>query len=86
MYQNTLKAQLWERFGDQPNAADEIQRIRNSLDALKSLPDGWYDGVIDSFMEAFRAVWLTLLGMAILALVSISLMRQHTLHATLERR
>ncbi|GJN75509.1 MFS multidrug transporter [Purpureocillium lilacinum] len=86
VYQNTLKAQLWERFGDQPNAADEIQRIRNSLDALKSLPDGWYDGVIDSFMEAFRAVWLTLLGMAILALVSISLMRQHTLHATLERR
>ncbi|KAJ6438321.1 Protein SGT1 A [Purpureocillium lavendulum] len=86
VYQNILKTQLWARFGDQPNAADEIQRIRDSLDELKSLPDGWYDGVIDSFMEAFRAVWLTLLGMAVLALACISLMRQHTLHSTLERR
>lgn len=86
VYQNVLKANLWERFGDEPGAADEIRRIRDDLGALKHLPEGWYDGVMDSFVEAFRAVWLTLLGMTIVALVGVSLMKQHTLHSTLERR
>ncbi|POR36753.1 Multidrug resistance protein fnx1 [Tolypocladium paradoxum] len=86
VYQNILKAHLWDRFGDYPGAAEEIQRIRDDLNELKHLPEGWYDGVIDSFMEAFRGVWLTLLAMAIGALICISMMRHHTLHATLERR
>lgn len=86
MYQNILKARLWERFGDEPGAADEIRRIRDDLDEVRHLPDGWYDGVISSFVEAFRGVWLTLLAFAILALICISLMKQHTLHSTIERR
>lgn len=86
MYQNILKAKLWDRFGDEPGAAEEIRRIRDDLKELKHLPDGWHDGVIASFMEAFRGVWLTLLAMSVLALISVSLMRQHTLHNTIERR
>ncbi|KAJ3518917.1 hypothetical protein NM208_g14334 [Fusarium decemcellulare] len=86
VYQNILKARLWDRFGDQPGAADEIHRIRDDLDELKHLPEGWYDGVISSFMEAFRGVWLTLLGLSILGLICVSLMRQHKLHSNLERR
>lgn len=86
VYQNILKARLWERFGDEPNAADEIRRIRDDLNELKHLPEGWHDGVIASFMEAFRGVWLTMLGVSTLALICVSLMRQHTLHSTLERR
>ncbi|ODA79861.1 hypothetical protein RJ55_05458 [Drechmeria coniospora] len=85
VYQNLLQARLWERFGAYPGAADEIHRIRNDLDELKHLPDGWYEGVIDSFMEAFRGVWLTLLAMAAAAFVCVAMMRQHTLHSTLER-
>lgn len=86
MYQNILKARLWDRFGDEPGAADQIKRIRDDLDALKHLPEGWYDGVIDSFVEAFRGVWLTMLALAVGALICVSLMRQHTLHSTLDRR
>lgn len=86
VYQNILKARLWDRFGDYPNAAEEIRRVRNDLGALKHLPEGWYEGVIESFMEAFRGVWLTLLGLAFVALGCVALIRQHTLHATLERR
>lgn len=86
VYQNILKARLWDRFGDYPNAAEEIRRIRNDLGALKQLPEGWHGGVIDSFMEAFRGVWLTLLGLAILALGCVAMIRHHTLHTTLERR
>lgn len=86
VYQNILKARLWDRFGAEPGAADEIRRIRDDLDEIKHLPEGWYDGVISSFVEAFRGVWLTLLAFAIIGLLCISLMRQHTLHSTLERR
>ncbi|KAI1407018.1 MFS general substrate transporter [Hypoxylon sp. FL1857] len=85
IYQNVLKSQLWERFGDLPGAADEIRRIRDDLDELKHLPEGWHDGVIASFMEAFRSVWFTMLGLSILALISVSLMKQHKLHSTLSR-
>lgn len=86
IYQNILKARLWQRFGDYPDAAKEIARIRDDLGELGRLPDGWRDGVIQSFMEAFRGVWLSALGMGIVALVCVSLMRQHTLHSNLERK
>jgi hypothetical protein len=86
VYQNLLKARLWDRFGDYPNAAEIIGRIRDDLGELKHLPPGWEDGVLDSFMEAFRGVWLTMLGLVILALICVSLMKQHVLHATLARR
>lgn len=85
VYQNILKARLWNRFGDLPGAAEEIGRIRDDLGELKRLPEGWKDGVIASFMEAFRGVWLTALGMALVGLVSVSLMRQHKLHDNLAR-
>ena len=86
VYQNVLKARLWDHFGDLPNAAEEIGRIRDDLSELLHLPDGWYDGVIESFMDAFRGVWLTTLGLSIAGLICVSLMRHYTLHATLDRR
>lgn len=86
IYQNILKARLWERFGDEPGAAEEIARIRDSLKELKHLPEGWYDGVISSFMEAFKVVWFTMLALAIGGLMSVFLIKQHTLHSTLDRR
>lgn len=85
IYQNVLKEQLWSRFGEMPGAADEIHRIRDDLDELKHLPEGWYDGVIASYMEAFRSVWFAMLGLIILGLISVSLMKQHKLHSTLSR-
>ncbi|CAK7240007.1 MAG: hypothetical protein STHCBS139747_001442 [Sporothrix thermara] len=85
VYQNILRSQLWARFGDLPGAAEQIARIRDDLAELQRLPAGWHDGVIDSFMAAFRGVWLTCLGLAIIGLIAVSLMKQHTLHSTLER-
>ena len=86
MYQNLLNDRLWKRFGDEPHAAEIIQKIRDDLNFLKHLPSGWHDGVLSSFMEAFRGVWFTLLALAVGALICVSLMRQHTLHETLDRR
>ena len=64
VYQNILKARLWERFGDRPDAADVIGRIRDDLGEIAHLPPGWYEGVLRSFMEAFRGVWFSMLGLA----------------------
>jgi hypothetical protein len=86
VYQNLLKSGLWSRFADFPDAAERIARIRDDLRELDHLPIEWRQGVIDAFMEAFRGVWLTMLGLSLAALVCVSLMRQHTLHSTLERR
>ncbi|ORY71145.1 major facilitator superfamily transporter [Pseudomassariella vexata] len=86
VYQNVLKTELWERFGDLPGAAEEIGRIRDDLDELKHLPVGWdVAEVIAAFMEAFRSVWFTMLGLVLLGLVFVSLMKQHTLHSNLAR-
>ncbi|KAK3945098.1 major facilitator superfamily domain-containing protein [Diplogelasinospora grovesii] len=86
VYQNVLKARLWERFGHLPGAAEEIERIRDDLGELARLPNGFgYDDVIRSFMEAFRGVWLTALGIAAVGLICVSLMKQHKLHSTLAR-
>ncbi|KAK4201962.1 major facilitator superfamily domain-containing protein [Triangularia verruculosa] len=86
VYQNILKAKLWEKFGDLPGAAEEIGRIRDDLGELGRLPEGWYDGVIASFMEAFKGVWFTALGLTVISLISISFMKQHRLHSTLTRQ
>jgi len=85
VYQNILKVKLWERFGDLPGAAEEIKRIRDDLGELGRLPEGWYEGVIESFVEAFRGVWLTALGVSLGGLVCVSLMREHKLHSNLAR-
>ncbi|KAH6652231.1 major facilitator superfamily transporter [Truncatella angustata] len=86
VYQNILKTQLWDRFGSLPDAGVEIPKIRDDLDELNHLPVGWHrPDVIAIFMEAFRGVWFTALAMVLIGLISISLMKQHTLHATLAR-
>ncbi|KAI0145057.1 major facilitator superfamily transporter [Xylariaceae sp. FL1272] len=85
IYQNVLKTKLWERFGELPGAAEEIKRIRDDLDELKHLPEGWYDGVMASFMEAFDSVWFAMVGIACVALVAVALIKQHKLHSTLAR-
>ncbi|KAM0813611.1 hypothetical protein AB5N19_13608 [Seiridium cardinale] len=86
VYQNILKTQLWGRFGSLPDAGMEIPRIRDDLDELKHLPEGWQKSeVIAVFMEAFRGVWFTALAMVVLGLIAVSLMKQHTLHSTLSR-
>ena len=85
IYQNVLKARLWGRFGNFPGASEEIARIVDDLNELARLPYGWREGVITSFMEAFRAVWLTAFWMGVAALVCASLMREHVLHDNLAR-
>lgn len=86
VYQNVLRTRLWDTFGHLAGAAEEINRIRDDLNELKHLPPGWSkDVVVSVFVEAFRGVWLTILGLVVVGLVCVSLMKQHVLHTTLAR-
>jgi MFS family permease len=86
VYQNILVSSLHSKFDGERGAADEIRRIRDSLDELKHLPKGWNDGVFESYETALRSVFLTGLGIAVLGLICGAFIRQHTLHMSLTRR
>ncbi|MCJ1224315.1 hypothetical protein MMC12_000960 [Toensbergia leucococca] len=86
IYQNVLKAHLWARFGEQEGAARQIRKILDDFDELKRLPPLWRQGVLASYMEGLRAVFITCLGLAALALVCQGFVRQHVLHSNLERK
>ncbi|RMY56376.1 hypothetical protein D0865_03680, partial [Hortaea werneckii] len=86
VFQNLVKMRLYDRFGDVPGAADEIRRIRDSLDEIRHLPPGWHDGVILSHVEALRGVWTVILGFVSLAAVVSLFMKEFTLHSNLERK
>jgi hypothetical protein len=85
VYQNTLKEKLWNLFGDQSGGPEEIRRILDGLEELKHLPQGWLQGVMESFMGSFRIVWVMMTCWAVLALLSISLVKEHKLHSKLDR-
>jgi predicted MFS family arabinose efflux permease len=86
VFQNLLKAFLFEKFGDQPGAAKQIRKIRESPDAINSLPPAWKEGVIATYVDALRGVWVVVFGFAVLAATASIFVRQHKLHSNLARK
>ncbi|KAK5695579.1 hypothetical protein LTR17_024565 [Elasticomyces elasticus] len=85
VFQNILKARLNDRFGTLPGAAEEIKRIRDSVEEIHFVPDGWHDGVLEAYVEALRGVWTVILGFSVLAALASLFLRQHTLYKSLDR-
>ncbi|QIX02314.1 hypothetical protein AMS68_007831 [Peltaster fructicola] len=83
--QNLLKQGLWSRFGSEPDAAERISKIRNSVDEIHRLPESWHDGVIEAYVNALRGVWVVVLGFAIIAAIASFCIRQQKLYSNLER-
>ncbi|MCJ1364485.1 hypothetical protein MMC16_003596 [Acarospora aff. strigata] len=86
VFQNVLKMRLWARFGDRPDAATIIGRIRDRFDEIDHLPHGWREGVMQSYMDALRSVFGTACGIAVLGAVISLAMREHVLHDNLARK
>lgn len=86
IFQNLLLSSLHERFDRFEGAADVIRRIRDSLEELQHLPDGWSKGVYESYSIALHGVFAMGLCLAVLGLVTASFMREHKLHSTISRR
>ncbi|CAD6587835.1 MAG: hypothetical protein ASARMPREDX12_003021 [Alectoria sarmentosa] len=86
VFQNVLSSQLWASLGSRNNAAEMIARLRDSLDEVNSLPLEDQTMVRESYMRALQAVFLALVGLAVLGLVSGSLMRELKLSSRLNRQ
>ncbi|KAL9098981.1 MAG: hypothetical protein Q9163_005449 [Psora crenata] len=86
VFQNLLSKNLLKAIGDKDNAADVIGRLRDSLEVINQLPSEWKFDVQRAYMESLRGVFLTTLGISVLAgLVSLAI-REHTLYTSLSRR
>ncbi|CAI7655740.1 unnamed protein product [Penicillium discolor] len=86
VFQNTLKLGLWSRLGEREDAKELIGRLRDSLDEIWKMPADLTPGVLDAYMASLRAVFVTLLGVAVLGALTSLAMREHKLHNNLARR
>lgn len=86
VFQNILTSRLWQTFGHEKDAPETVRRVRNSLSAIKQLPFTSMEAAMQAYMEAFRGVFLTLLGIAILGAVVSLFMMEHKLHKNLSRK
>jgi MFS family permease len=85
VFQNVLKSELWRHFGDEPHAGKLIGRLRDSVDEVHRLPPKYYEGAMDSYMCAFKAVWFAMVGVGAIGVVISLGMREHVLYKTLTR-
>ncbi|CAG8962213.1 hypothetical protein HYFRA_00005266 [Hymenoscyphus fraxineus] len=86
VYQNLLLSGLHRRFDSFPGANEEIGRILDSFDELKHLPAGWEGGVLRSYEESLKGVFLTGLGIAVLGFGVAMGMRENRLSSRLGGR
>ncbi|KAI9738824.1 MAG: hypothetical protein M1834_008331 [Cirrosporium novae-zelandiae] len=86
VFQNILKMGLWAELGDKKGGPEVIPKVRDSLDEIWKLSPDWREAVLRVYMEALRAVFLTTLGLAVLATVTYVLVREHKLYSTLSRK
>lgn len=80
VFQQTLSAELWSRFGGRERAPSVIGRLRDNLDEIHNLPGDWTPGVLGAYMKSLHAMFLALLGLAILNVIVSIAMRENKLH------
>ncbi|MCJ1336427.1 hypothetical protein MMC09_001703 [Bachmanniomyces sp. S44760] len=86
VFQNILNSELGSSFGDRDDASTLIPKIKDSIDAIRDLPDGVRDAVRGIYMDALSGVFTTTLGIALLGATCSLFMREHKLHDNLARK
>lgn len=86
VFQNLLRVKLHRSIGRVADADEIIDSIRENFDEIGRLPIELRGVVQQNYMEAVRGVFILACGFSILAFVSSLFMRQHKLHAHLDRR
>ena len=74
VFQDVFESQIWRKFGHEKYANDEIMIVRNDLSAIKEFPSALMEAAKNVYMDILRAVFLTLLGLALPG-VAVSLVR-----------
>ncbi|RMZ84630.1 hypothetical protein DV737_g1230, partial [Chaetothyriales sp. CBS 132003] len=87
VYQNILTSELHDAYGHMPDGPQIIDRIRNSLDAIKHLPEGWSQSVVmHIYMDAFRGTFICGASLTVVTLLTGLAINEHVLHKNLSRR
>lgn len=87
VFQNWLSRSLMQAFHKMPNKDRIVRRIRNDYHEITKLHSpGLRQKALDCYMGAFRATFLTALGITILAGITSLFMREHKLHTNLARK
>ena len=85
-FQNLLRVKLNESIGSITDAEGIIDSIRENFDEIARLPLELRGSVQRDYMEAVQGVFTVVCGFTVLAAASSLFMKQHKLHANLERR
>ena len=85
-FQNLLRVKLYKSLGGMADADRIIDSIRENLDGIARLPAHLRGSAERDYMEAVQGVFVVVCGFTVLAAVSSLFMREHVLHANLERR
>ncbi|EXJ63843.1 hypothetical protein A1O7_00178 [Cladophialophora yegresii CBS 114405] len=87
VFQNILTKELRAEYGGVEGSERVIRRLKDSLDGMKHLPQGWdKDVVLGIYMDALRGAFISGLGLAVLAALAGLGMKEHILHKNLARK
>ncbi|KAK9238095.1 major facilitator superfamily domain-containing protein [Lipomyces kononenkoae] len=84
IFQNVLASRLFTRITG-PESEYIIGRVLDSVEEVELLPDEYKPLVISSYLDACRAVFIFAAALGFLNIISCSLMKEHTLHTTINR-
>lgn len=86
VFQNILTSRLWDAFGDYDDASGIVEKLRNSIDALKHLKEADKALALKAYIEALRGVWVACLALAVAGGLVSLFMRENKLHTNLARK
>ncbi|KAI9666886.1 MAG: hypothetical protein M1831_001391 [Alyxoria varia] len=86
VFQNRLKTRLWQEFAGRKDAAEIVRELRDSIGAIKNLPDHLRLEAIVAYVDASKAVWIAALTLCAVGAISGLFMREHTLFSNLARK
>jgi len=86
VFQARLGIEFDERIGGRKGAAEVVWKVRNSIQAIRDLPDEWKGDVILAYVASLRVVFVVLLGLGFTGVVVSLCMREYKLHKTMARK
>lgn len=87
VFQNYLSRSLVQAIENVHHKAEIVRRIRDDYHEIAQLPSRLLrEKALDCYMGAFRATFLTTLGIAVLAGLTSLFMKEHKLHTNLARK
>jgi MFS family permease len=86
VFQARLGIELDKRIGGRKGTAEVVWKVRNSIQAIRDLPEEWKGDVILAYVASLRVVFAVLLGLGASGTMVSLFMREHKLYRTMARK